>query len=74
MTSTPSTRYTSRIGIFVGGPVIEFRDDPGEEIIEAVRRKQARRLVITTEQIIGGRRVTVQRPRMPFAVYVGGTT
>jgi predicted deacylase len=32
---------------------------------------RARRVVVTTE-IIGGRRITVQKARMPFAVFVGG--
>jgi hypothetical protein len=35
------------------------------------RRSKPRRVVVTTK-VIAGRRVIVQRPRMPFAVFVGG--
>jgi hypothetical protein len=36
------------------------------------RRQEPRRPVITTE-LIGGRRIMVQKTRMPFAIFVGGT-
>ena len=37
----------------------------------AERRSKPQRVVVTTE-VIAGRKVIVQRPRMPFAVFVGG--
>ncbi len=34
------------------------------------RRRTPRRVVVTTE-VIAGRRIIVQKPRMPFSIFVG---
>jgi hypothetical protein len=38
----------------------------------ASRRKARSRVIVTTE-VIGGRRVMVQKTRQPFAIFVGGS-